>query len=51
MLIFKNQHQVVYEYLGYMYHCHYMGHHDMNMMGEYFVYKHRDWNGFKRYIW
>jgi len=25
-------------YLGYMYHCHFMQHHDMNMMSEYFVY-------------
>jgi len=25
--------------LGYMYHCHYMAHHDMNMMGQYYVYK------------
>ena len=25
-------------YLGFMYHCHYMVHHDMNMMGQYFVY-------------
>jgi FtsP/CotA-like multicopper oxidase with cupredoxin domain len=24
--------------LGYMYHCHFMGHHDMNMMGQYFVF-------------
>ena len=23
--------------LGYMYHCHYMTHHDMNMMGQFFV--------------
>lgn len=29
-------------YLGYMYHCHYMAHHDMNMMGEYFVYNNRE---------
>ena len=29
-------------YLGYMYHCHYMAHHDMNMMGEYFVYKKKE---------
>jgi len=28
-------------YLGYMYHCHFMAHHDMNMMGSYFVYKMR----------
>lgn len=27
--------------LGYMYHCHYLSHHDMNMMGQYFVYIHR----------
>ena len=27
--------------LGFMYHCHYMAHHDMNMMGQYFVYRHR----------
>ena len=27
------------KYLGYMYHCHYMTHHDMNMMGQYFVYQ------------
>jgi FtsP/CotA-like multicopper oxidase with cupredoxin domain len=25
--------------LGYMYHCHYMTHHDMNMMGQYYVHK------------
>jgi len=25
-------------HLGYMYHCHYMGHHDMNMMGQFYVY-------------
>ena len=25
-------------WLGYMYHCHYMTHHDMSMMGQYFVY-------------
>jgi FtsP/CotA-like multicopper oxidase with cupredoxin domain len=25
-------------YLGYMYHCHFMTHHDMMMMGQYFVY-------------
>jgi hypothetical protein len=25
-------------YLGFMYHCHFMAHHDMNMMSEYFVY-------------
>ena len=24
-------------YLGYMFHCHYMLHHDMNMMGQYYV--------------
>lgn len=23
--------------VAYMYHCHYMGHHDMNMMGQYGV--------------
>jgi FtsP/CotA-like multicopper oxidase with cupredoxin domain len=28
--------------LGYMYHCHYMSHHDMNMMGSYFVYSKRN---------
>ena len=28
-------------YLGYMVHCHYIPHHDMNMMSEYFVYKNR----------
>ena len=28
--------------LGFMYHCHFMLHHDMNMMGEYFVYKKKD---------
>jgi FtsP/CotA-like multicopper oxidase with cupredoxin domain len=27
--------------LGYMYHCHYMTHHDMSMMGQYFVYENR----------
>ena len=26
-------------YLGYMYHCHYMSHHDMSMMGQFFVEK------------
>jgi FtsP/CotA-like multicopper oxidase with cupredoxin domain len=26
--------------LGYMYHCHLMGHHDMNMMGQYYVKNH-----------
>lgn len=26
------------KYLGYMYHCHFMAHHDMSMMGQYFVY-------------
>jgi FtsP/CotA-like multicopper oxidase with cupredoxin domain len=25
--------------LGYMYHCHYITHHDMNMMGQFFVYE------------
>lgn len=30
------------KYLGYMYHCHYMVHHDMNMMGQYFVFKDRN---------
>lgn len=30
------------KYLGYMYHCHYLTHHDMNMMGEYFVYENRN---------
>jgi FtsP/CotA-like multicopper oxidase with cupredoxin domain len=29
-------------YLGFMYHCHFMEHHDMNMMGQYFVYADRD---------
>ena len=29
------------KYLGYMYHCHYMTHHDMNMMGQYYVYVNR----------
>ena len=24
-------------YLGYMFHCHYMDHHDMNMMGQFYV--------------
>lgn len=28
-------------YLGFMFHCHFMEHHDMNMMGQYFVYKER----------
>ena len=27
------------KYLGYMFHCHYMMHHDMNMMGQFFVEK------------
>lgn len=35
------------KHLGYMYHCHYMTHHDMNMMGEYSVYVDRD-DYFKR---
>jgi FtsP/CotA-like multicopper oxidase with cupredoxin domain len=26
-------------YLGYMVHCHFMAHHDMNMMNQFFVYK------------
>jgi FtsP/CotA-like multicopper oxidase with cupredoxin domain len=30
------------KYLGYMYHCHFMEHHDMNMMSQYFVYPNRD---------
>lgn len=29
-------------YLGYMYHCHYMTHHDMSMMGQYFVYENKE---------
>jgi hypothetical protein len=29
-------------YLGYMYHCHYLCHHDSSMMGQYFVYKKRE---------
>jgi len=27
-----------YSNLGYMYHCHYLKHHDMSMMGQYYVY-------------
>ena len=27
---------------GFMYHCHYMPHHDMSMMGQYFVYENRN---------
>ena len=30
------------KYLGYMYHCHYLTHHDMSMMGQYFVYEKRE---------
>lgn len=29
-------------YLGYLYHCHFMTHHDMMMMGQYFVYPQSD---------
>jgi hypothetical protein len=25
--------------LGFMYHCHYLTHHDMNMMGQYYIYE------------
>jgi FtsP/CotA-like multicopper oxidase with cupredoxin domain len=25
--------------IGFMYHCHYLTHHDMNMMGQYYVYE------------
>ena len=28
-------------WLGYMYHCHFMTHHDMSMMGQFFVYKNK----------
>jgi len=31
-----------YSNLGYMYHCHYLLHHDMSMMGQYFVYTNYD---------
>jgi len=31
-----------YSNLGYMYHCHYLVHHDMSMMGQYFVYTNYD---------
>lgn len=31
------------KYLGFMYHCHFMEHHDMNMMGQYFVYRNRNY--------
>lgn len=34
--------QQLQKYLSYMYHCHFMEHHDMNIMGEYFVYPNRD---------
>lgn len=27
--------------IGFMYHCHYMSHHDMMMMGQYYVFRHR----------
>lgn len=27
--------------LGFMYHCHYLTHHDMNMMGQYYVYENK----------
>jgi FtsP/CotA-like multicopper oxidase with cupredoxin domain len=29
------------KWLGYMYHCHFMAHHDMSMMGQFFVYKNK----------
>ncbi|MHB1774346.1 MAG: multicopper oxidase domain-containing protein, partial [Acidimicrobiales bacterium] len=28
--------------LGYMYHCHYMVHHDMDMMGQYYVFANKE---------
>ena len=28
--------------VGFMYHCHYMPHHDMSMMGQYFVYENKN---------
>ena len=31
-----------YANLGYMYHCHYFLHHDMSMMGQYYVYTNYD---------
>ena len=31
-----------YKHLGFMYHCHYMAHHDMLMMGQYYVYENRN---------
>jgi FtsP/CotA-like multicopper oxidase with cupredoxin domain len=30
-----------YKNLGFMYHCHFMPHHDMLMMGQYYVYQNR----------
>jgi len=30
------------KYLGFMYHCHYMTHHDMMMMGQYYNYENRN---------
>lgn len=30
------------KYLGYMIHCHYMTHHDLNMMSQFFVYSNRN---------
>ena len=32
-----NSNQGKIKYLGYMYHCHFMAHHDMSMMGQYYV--------------
>ena len=29
-------------YLGYMYHCHFLAHHDMNMMNQFFVYDNKE---------
>jgi FtsP/CotA-like multicopper oxidase with cupredoxin domain len=29
------------KHLGFMYHCHYMVHHDMMMMGQYYVYENK----------
>ena len=30
-------HNGIKHHLGYMFHCHYMAHHDMNMMGQFYV--------------
>ena len=35
---YRNSYEGQIKYLGYMYHCHFMTHHDMSMMGQFFIY-------------